>query len=925
MIGPRVMLVERERELDEITAALADAEAGRGRTVCVEGVAGIGKTALLARVRAQAGFQVCAAVAGELEQELPFAVVRQLFEPVLRLAGPDVLSGAARFAKPVFGLGGDGDAVAHGLYWLCSNLSEHGPVLLVVDDVHWADESSVRFLSYLARRIADLPVLLVLAGRPVPPEHLLARALTGVQRIVLDPLSEAGVGEVIRRNLGTGAEDAFCRACARVTGGNPFLLTEALSAIVADGISPVAAEADRIGGLRPDTIARVVLTRLAGLGPDAVRLARALAVLGPTSELRWVARLAELTPERAAEAVAALVDEAIIGSGRPLDFVHPLVRTAIYTDRGEVPRAADHRRAALLLAEDGAPTELLAPHLLLAEPEADPLVVEWLRAAASAASDRGSPEAAAAYLRRAIAEPPRPEDRSRLHADLGRAMGMGNHPLAAAEAFGTALELEPDPAARGVLALELGSLMVQTGRPAEARRTFDVARRELAGTDPELPLRLQAALAMAGFVAMDPPREWIARLDPVAARLRGDTPADAVVLATLAFAACAAADRPAGEVAALASRAWSWPRGMADQWILANFVSTALVISDRFDEALAVLDEGLDSARSRGHLGEFRYLSVLRSRTASQAGRLLEAEADGRAALDLHEPGSGEAALAAGVLIDALVDRGELAEAERVLDEHGLQGELPVRMLIDHFALIGRGRLRVRQNRNREALDDLLACGKALAGNGYTNPSFGMWRTEAALAHLALGEVEAAHALVAEELALASSFGAARSVGVALRVLGLVEGGAAGLARLAESVAVLDGTGCEVELARALVDHGAALRRLGRRSEAQHHLRRGLDLAARQRARPLTDRANEELVASGARPRREALTGPAALTGSELRVARLASGGASNREIAQALFVSRRTVEVHLTSSYRKLGITSRAELRHALGSATLP
>jgi predicted ATPase len=172
-----VALIERDRELSRIDELLVEAAGGRGRVVLVEGQAGIGKTALLAAVRARADerrVRPLSAVGGELEQDLPFAVVRQLFEPSLRVGGAvldDLLAGAAGLAAPVFGLDGRqvaaGDSavlsgVVHGLYWVCSNLAESTPLLLAIDDVHWADEASLRFLSHLSRRVTDLPVLLVL-------------------------------------------------------------------------------------------------------------------------------------------------------------------------------------------------------------------------------------------------------------------------------------------------------------------------------------------------------------------------------------------------------------------------------------------------------------------------------------------------------------------------------------------------------------------------------------------------------------------------------------------------------------------------------------------------------------------------------------------------------------------------------------------
>ncbi|MCA1701903.1 MAG: LuxR C-terminal-related transcriptional regulator [Actinobacteria bacterium] len=384
-------------------------------------------------------------------------------------------------------------------------------------------------------------------------------------------------------------------------------------------------------------------------------------------------------------------------------------------------------------------------------------------------------------------------------------------------------------------------------------------------------------------------------------------------------------DRTADETARLAELAATDPLSGRDRWILVNMASAALSIADRLPDALQLLDRGIDIARRLGDAAEFRYLAMLRSHTAFYAGRLLEAEADARAALEMQwETTPPDIPLAAAVLIDALVDRGSLAAAQHVLAENGLEAEQPFELLIAHFILMARGRLRMHQNRAREALVDLRRCGATLVGAGYTNPGFAQWRSAAALAHLALGETAVAAELAAEDLELARRFQAPSTVGVALRAAGLIEGGRQGLALLEESVATLASSSAELERARALVDFGAALRRAGQRKQAQDPLRHGLDLATRCGAKNLAKRANEELVAAGARPRRAILSGREALTASELRIAHLAVDGATNREIAQNLFLSRRTVEVHLTNTYRKMNIASRQELRLALAKQPL-
>jgi len=217
----------------------------------------------------------------------------------------------------------------------------------------------------------------------------------------------------------------------------------------------------------------------------------------------------------------------------------------------------------------------------------------------------------------------------------------------------------------------------------------------------------------------------------------------------------------------------------------------------------------------------------------------------------------------------------------------------------------------------------LLDEGRDFEGVGSHNPAFIAWRSPAALALRQLGELDEARRLAYEELELARAWAAPRALGAALRVAGLAEGADRGLELLAEAVQVLDGSPAKLEHAKARTELGAALRRANQRVNARDHLRHAVELATICGASALAEQARRELLASGARPRRVALSGVESLTPSERRVAEMAADGLTNREIAQALFVTQRTVEVHLTSVYRKLSIDSRAQLRTALSSSS--
>ncbi len=269
-------------------------------------------------------------------------------------------------------------------------------------------------------------------------------------------------------------------------------------------------------------------------------------------------------------------------------------------------------------------------------------------------------------------------------------------------------------------------------------------------------------------------------------------------------------------------------------------------------------------------------------------------------------------------LIEALIERGDTAAAWDELRKQGHDGELSLIWPTTPL-LLARGRLRAATGDHAAAVEDLVATGKRTAAWDLANPAMTPWRSSAAVSLATIGERDEAIRLATEELELAQRWGAARATGVALRAAGIAHGDEEGLKLLANAVRNLEDAQAPVDHARALVDLGAALRRHGARSRARDHLRSGLDLAHRHGALALAEQAREELIIAGARPRRDALRGRDALTSSELRVARLAAEGNTNNEIAQLLFITPRTVEAHLTSSYAKLGISSRRELSAAL------
>lgn len=936
-------LLEREAELERLDALLERGTAGEGRPALVEGEAGIGKTALLneyAALAAERGFRVLSGRGGELERDFAWGVIRQLYErPLLELDAAErreLLGGAASLAGPLLGLESpdagpaaldQSFAVNHGLYWLTANLAEQGPVALVIDDAHWADTATLGFLNYLGRRLEGLALVLVLARRPAEPgaERELLTPLAGIaaeDRVVLAGLSERASGAMIERAIGEPADERFRRACHEATGGNPFLLEELLGAYAAEGAKPTGDAAERVARLGPRSIAHGVLGRLGMMWPDALDLARAVALLGVEAELRHAAAVAELDRAAAETAADALCEARILADAQPLRFAHSILREAVYQDLPAGRRAADHARAARVLDAEGADPDRVALQLLASEPAADEWAVERLRAAAGRALAHGSPEAAISLLQRALAEPPPAAEGTALLTELGWAGRSVNHPETSAWLEG-AVEAATEPNARLTALLAAAMLGMGQGR-AEAFSDF-AARAELSQaleTELVLEAEAQTMFALTAFISARRSASahgWLVeRNEPPP----GETPGERAWLVAAAWRAVMD-NEPAAKAVELAEgalRSGTLLAECGDSWTYA-YATVALAYGGQLERALALSEAGLEDARRRGSPFAVEFYLIGRAIVELRRGSVERAAADALDALERNAGWGIGLPLKLWVLSDALRERGELDRAEALLAEHGLaSGPPPEGGGFGYWLLEGRGRLRLAQGRPGEALADFLACRDWLGAMGRPDSAYCVWRAGAALAYQQLGEDAEARARADEQLDLARRFGAPTNLGIALRATVAVSADVGEqLDLLEEAVTALEDSSARLEHAKALVELGVALRGAGRAADAREPLERGMEFAHRCRAAPLAVQAREELRALGARPRRLVVSGVDALTAAERRVAELAAGDTSNPEIAQALFVTRRTVEGHLSHVYRKLGIDSREELPNAL------
>jgi DNA-binding CsgD family transcriptional regulator len=712
---------------------------------------------------------------------------------------------------------------------------------------------------------------------------------------------------------------AFAAACHQATGGNPYFVEALLREAGERGFSTQSPEGIRVERIGPAAVAQAVLLRLSAAPASATALVRAVAVLGDGASVAEAARLAGIGEEEAGRAADLLAALAILKPAVGLEFAHPIVREAVYSDIGPHERAATHARAAANLAASDASEERIAAQIAEAEPAGDPDRVALFRRVAADALARGAPAAAVAWLRRALDEPPPTPEEGELLLELGAAELRVGAPEAR-EHLGRAVELIEDP---GPLAAAVRQLALALTMSGVADRALDAIESALAVVEPrdrELALILEADLEAHAQQAGLEARAAAARRLGRHRDLDGNTPGERLVLASIAFERARASDTTAAAAEHL-------ERGLAGGRMLAEqdldvagpfyHLVIGLLATDAVDVADACLEQALSDARARASIPAVALVTAYRAKLSLRRGAVDEAEEDARSARELlagHGIRLG-IPIASAFLIEALIERGELDEAERALHSSGLGQEIPPG-LTTNFLLEARGLLHLASGESRQGIDDLVEFGRRDELWGGANPLASRWRSDAALALSTLGDVEGARRMAADELERARRWGAASGIGIALRASALVEeGDGASADRLRAAAESLERSPARLERARALTDLGAALRRARCPAEARPELQQGLELAKRCGARALAEHARTELLAAGGRSSDRDGAGVEQLTACERRVAELAAEGHGNAEIAQALFVTRKTVETHLGRVYRKLDVSGRGKL----------
>ncbi|MFF3489925.1 ATP-binding protein [Streptomyces sp. NPDC002795] len=940
----RRKLFERDSELAVVDAVLNELtgipqqgaeppDRPHGALLAVAATAGLGKTSLLAEVRRKAAAKGCTVLyarGGDQEQGVAFHVARQLLQP--RLAGASaadlhatlgswyaIVGPALGLCAPTEGAPPDPQGLRDGLDWVLTHLAvQQAPMVLVLDDAHWADPESLSWLAAFAPRAEELPLLLVVAYRPEElPDH--AEALRGLpgrsgrRALGLEPLSATAIAGLVRESLGGHADDAFCRECWAVTAGNPFEAVELTAKVRDRGLVPTETGAHLLRDLAAAAKGSGLVARIERLGTSTVRFAWACAVLGTEIAPELAANVAGLGSEEAADATDRLRSARVLQGVESLEFVHPLIATAVYRAIPGGVRVALHGQAAWTVLDAGLGPCAAARHLLETHPEGDAWVVRQLRAAAAETVRAGAPDAARRYLARALREPPAFDDRAAVLYELGSA-SLLTEPATTVNHLRAALE-EPitDPALRHGIVYRLSQVLAHTDRLAEASETL--AREARVTDDPRVRLRMQAEQFMWDAFRADEPDSPARsrRLAKLADRLTGRDLTERYLIGLRTWDATLRGE-PADTVIQHAERALAgglrWAADDDRGFEVPVLVAMAFLYADRPGRTEELFVEGIADFEQAGWRGaHLSFAYTLLGYIRYRRGRLAEAEDFVRAGLRLARrvgPGTPAHWYAVGTLVEVLLARGRAPEAKEVAEEHAFGPPFPAAVVFPDAQTVY-GELLLALGRTEDAVEELAAAGRRLDPRGMRNPAWCPWQL-----HLARAEAPdapgRARALAADAVERARHYGAPSAVGQALRIMAEVSAGTDCAKLLEESVAHLERSPAGYELACSLVALGAELRREGRAKEAADHLYRGLDAAVGCGADGLAQHARDELAVAGLRPRPLHGAVTDTLTARERAAARCAARGLCPAEVAAELRLDEPTTVRLLSAAYRKLG-----------------
>ncbi|MFP5298929.1 MAG: helix-turn-helix transcriptional regulator, partial [Actinomycetota bacterium] len=905
----RITLVERDSAVTELRRVLKAAAQGEGSLTLVEGASGMGRSRTLdvaADLAADVGLLTLRASGGEVEQATPFSVVTDLLRSAIDPDDPEIFRGAAKLARPLFtSERADPRQVSrfHGLVWTISNLSYSHPLALVVDDVQWADPATLRFFNYLVRHLSELPVALIVALRPGEFgenfEHLVGlRSQPGIRSIVLEPMSARGCAEMLRILGHEVAADAGA-VCFEITGGVPRAVATLAKSLADHEVVDGAVLREAVRAADGPLHSRL------DLRTEDLEVCRAIAVLGPDATIDRVAALLERPGPVVESAIESLFLKRVLRRMPSLGFVVATDRADAYSEIPAPERSDMHLRVAELLLEQDERLPRVAAHLLLTEPGGGDWVADALEEASREALNEGAPELAVRYLSRALGEPLDDRSRARLLASLAPASVAAGDDRYREQLNEASALLDTEDAIAEVYH-EVGRNLYGMGRLTEACDILDEA---LASISEDGPAGTKLRTLYMLTARLEPQRraQVIREIRSELAGSIEDSLSGRLLLMEAALASIRACE-PHEKAAGLALRAVPPPDESFDDVAITTLVPQlipTLTWCDLLDEAHRVVDRALSDARASGSLLAYANAGTYGAMERYMQGYIREAEALGQQALDaLPFVWSMAVPYAATITAYASMERDDLDAAEDALRR--TEGPGWADTVERPFYLEARGRLRALKDDLFGAIEDLTESGQLMVELiGTNNPAMLGWRSRLARIRYASGRAEGALELVDEEIDHARAFGAPRPLATALRVSGELR---EAIEPVEEALALLEGSPARLERCYCLLAFGRLLLEREDQRGARDALTEALMIAETTGSVQAQIEARRALRFAGARPRRLAVTGVAALTPGELRVARFAARGYSNREIAEALFVTVKAVEWHLGNAYRKLG-----------------
>jgi len=885
------------------------AAGGRGGLVAVEGPAGIGKSRLLAHARERAtagGWRVLDTRCTPMSASIGYCLLRDWFSMLAHRSseGEHPFDGPGRVLATL----ADGDEagigdLVYGVRWVLEDLTQDQPVLLVVDDLQWADEGSLQALDLLVNALQHLPSLIVFAirtGEQVSAPETMSRILQSSHMLTPAPLSPGAVA-VLLQEVRPDATSDEATSIHTTTGGVPFFVQELL------------ADPDAV----PDSVVGSIAGRLSRVSPTATATADAVCVLGSAATVGTVAELADLGLGLVADDISALVAAQLLSleQGR-LAARHPLIAQSVLANMSSTESAEVHSRAARILMRRGAARAVVASHLLQTLPAGDAETRARLAEQGAYALSAGNATMAIAYFERAIAEGPVGSDEVSLYSGLARAHAAAGDLEPALATWERAASLTDDIEIQARLKAEAGDALVMAGRHGQAEATFGAL---LTQGDPGGPARqrLVSRVVLAGMLTGTPLAELrdLVEATPEGA---GDASYDDRLLLAARSVLLAFSGRDAAQVRELADRAAGDGRLLHDEGPEGAglyMAAGSLIWASAFEEAEAVLTGAIEHARDHASSTGLATASSCRGYARMRMGMVTEAVLDLEAALEQRKHGwrAHLGAVLAG-LVECRIARGQLDVAaghrhslDELAHQPGLNGTYATWALAD---------LAEAQGEHDRAASLYAEVGELVQGR-MDNPAIMPWRAGRALSLIRLGRGREAVPLAAENLRLAREFGSPHALALALRTQAAVDPTGDRISLLREALDVLSGTRAlrleaqvATDLAGMLVLHGT-----GESAEIVRLLRGAETLAGYQELHPLEDRVRRLLDRIGEPARNANAASVDSLTVSERRVAELAASGLSNRQIAQQLFVTVKAVEWHLSNVYRKLGIRSRTRL----------